>query len=85
MKTIAIDRISLVKDYITDDYNRKNGCTQLQYHIWSLKENIITILKRKEEEVDEEMDRCIYQLTYTLTGLEMLLNDIEAIREEGNC
>lgn len=85
MKTISIDRISLLEDYITDDYNRKNGCTLLQHHIRSLKENIITILKRKEEDVDEEMDRCIYELTYTLTELEKLLNEVEAIRKEGDC
>lgn len=83
MKTIALDRISLVKDYVSSDFNRENEETELHFCIDSIKENIILLTKLKEDPTDEMIDGGIYRLTGVLRYMEVLLHEAEAIRKEG--
>lgn len=83
MKTIALDRISLVKDYVSSDFNRENEETELHFCIDSIKENIILLTMLKEDPTDEMIDGGIYRLTGVLRYMEVLLHEAEAIRKEG--
>lgn len=83
MKTIALDRISLVKDYVSSDFNRENEETELHFCIDSIKENIILLTKLKEDPTDEMIDGGIYRLTGVLRYMEVLIKEAEAIRKEG--
>ena len=83
MKTIALDRISLVKDYVSSDFNRENEDTELHFCIDSIKENIILLTKLKEDPTDEMIDGGIYRLTGVLRYMEVLIHEVEAIRKEG--
>lgn len=83
MKTIALDRISLVKDYVSSDFNRENEETELHFCIDSIKENIILLTKLKEDPTDEMIDGGIYRLTGVLRYMEVLINEAETIRKEG--
>ena len=49
MKTFTLDRISLVKDYVSSDFNRENEETELHFCIDSIKENIILLTRLKED------------------------------------
>ena len=86
MKTISIDRISLLEDYINNSDEWINrGDTDLQFCIRSLKENIVSLTMQKEDPVNEEIDNNIYTTATVLRFLEELLKEAEAIRKEGNC
>lgn len=83
MKTITLDKISIVKDYVSSDFNRENEETELHFCIDSIKENIILLTKLKEDPTDEMIDGGIYRLTGVLRYMEVLINEAETIRKEG--
>lgn len=86
MKTISIDRISLLENYInSSDEWRGGGDSVLQFCIRSLKENIVCLTMQKEDPVNEEIDNNIYTTATVLRFLEEFLREAEAIRKEGNC
>lgn len=83
MKTITLDKISIVKDYVSSDFNRENEETELHFCIDSIKENIILLTKLKEDPTDEMIDGGIYRLTGVLRYMEVLIREAETIRKEG--
>lgn len=83
MKTITLDKISIVKDYVSSDFNRENEETELHFCIDSIKENIILLTKLKEDPTDEMIDGGIYRLTGVLRYMEVLIHEAETIRKEG--
>lgn len=83
MKTITMDKISLLNDYVVNNFFREHDETDIQYCIRTLRDNIIVLLKRKEDVIDNELDSCIYQLTNVMSKLEKFLKEAEAIRKEG--
>ena len=83
MKTITLDKISIVKDYLSSDFNRENAETELHFCIDSIKENIILLTKLKEDPTDEMIDGGIYRLTGVLRYMEVLIREAETIRKEG--
>ena len=83
MRTITLDKISIVKDYVSSDFNRENEETELHFCIDSIKENIILLTKLKEDPTDEMIDGGIYRLTGVLRYMEVLINEAETIRKEG--
>lgn len=86
MKTITIDRISLLDDYVNNsDKWIEGGDSVLQFCIRSLKENIICLTMQKDDPVNEEIDNNVYATATVLRYLEQLLKEAEAIRKEGNC
>lgn len=85
-KTITIDKISLVNDYINNSEEwRDRGDTELQFCIRTLKENIICLTMQKDDPVNEEIDNNVYTLATVLRFMEQLLKEAEAIRKEVNC
>ena len=83
MRTITLDKISIVKDYVSSDFNRENEETELHFCIDSIKENIILLTKLKEDPTDEMIDGGIYRLTGVLRYMEVLIREAETIRKEG--
>lgn len=83
MRTITLDKISIVKDYVSSDFNRENEETKLHFCIDSIKENIILLTKLKENPTDEMIDGGIYRLTGVLRYMEVLIHEAETIRKEG--
>ena len=73
-------KLSIIKDYLTDDYNRRNKETQLQCCIRTLSNNLIFLLKKNEPHDGYDLNQCLYELTYVLQVFEDLLDETEKIR-----
>lgn len=84
-RTVNIEQISLVNDYISgSDRMREMQDTELQYCIRTMGKNLVFLLKKKQDVSDPEMDTCLYELTYMLQCFERLLKETEEIRKEMN-
>ena len=82
-KTVNIEQISLVNDYISiDDKTRQRGDSELQYCVQTMGKNLVFLLKKKQDVTEPEMDTCLYELTYMLQCFERLLKEAEEIRKE---
>lgn len=73
-------KLSIIKDYLTDDYNSRNEETQLQCCIRTLSNNLIFLLKKNEPHNGYDLNQCLYELTYVLQVFEDLLDETEKIR-----
>ena len=84
MKSIEINRISLVEDYVNNsDEWIENGDTEIQFCISSIKETIILLTLQKDSPMDKRLDNNIYLLSGVLRYMETLLKEAKSIREEG--
>lgn len=82
-KTVNIEQISLVNDYISvSDRMREMQDTELQYCVRTMGKNLVFLLKKKQDVTEPEMDTCLYELTYMLQCFERLLKEAEEIRKE---
>lgn len=81
-RTIDIERISLVNDYINaGDKVREKGDSELQYCVQTMGKNLVFLLKQKQDINDPALDTCLYELTYMLQCFEKLLEEAEEIRK----
>lgn len=78
--TSDLMKLSIIKDYLTHDNDRKNKETQLQFCIKTLSDNLIFLLKKNEPHDGYDLNQCLYELTYVLQIFEDFLNETEKIR-----
>lgn len=83
MKTVAVEKLSIISEYLYRADLRETDNTTLQSGVSDLKECIVKLAKRKEDVYDELIDTCIYELSFLLKSFETLLEEAESIRQEG--
>ena len=78
--TSDLMKLSIIKDYLTQDKDRENEETQLQFCIRMLSNNLVFLLKKNEPHEGCDLNLCLYELTYILQIFENLLDETERIR-----